>query len=170
LKNNDVYELKITSNSSTDLELGNMLNENTFIEDISVSSLQCSNACPPILKFTYNGKTYFDNTNSIYEIKDTNNNSINTKFAISNIHDNMSSNELYRYVDAYIVDINNDIYVISKISENSDGEHKTNTSIKKYSSKKVKTVSNDFDDNQVIVTYEDGSKEKLDGYYISMNK
>ena len=174
LENNEVYELIEGDGTSTDIKLGDKLSNDAYIEKLEVSSLPCGDLCYPILKFTYDGKTYFDNEKSIYEIKGENNNSISAKYAIASHktyedNDNITGNS-YQYVDAYIVDLNNNIYVISKISEYNDGEHKINTNIKKHSSKKVKTVSNDSDDNQVIVTYVDGFKETIDGYYISMNK
>ena len=116
-------------------------------------------------------KSFFANYDTISEIKDENNNSFSANYIISNEIKDESQDE-YKYFNAFIIDKNNEIYIISKITQNYDenGVIKINTKPKKYSSKKVKTVSNDSDNNQVIVTYVDGSKEKIDGYYISMNK
>lgn len=171
LDNNEAYELTRGNDTSTDIKLGDKLSNNAFIEKLEVSSRPCGDWCYPILKFTYDGKTYFDNETSIYEIKDENNNSISAKYAIASHktyedNDNIAGNS-YQYVDAYIVDLNSNIYIITKISEYNDGEHKINTNVKKYSSKKVKTVSYDED---VTITYEDGSKETVDGYSVEVIK
>ena len=171
LENNEAYEL--IEGDTIDIKLGDKLSNNTFIEELEVSSYPGGGGNYPYLKFSYDGKTYLDNETSIYELKDDNNNSISTNYVIYNAIYNYNDDGLIlnkSHVNAYIVDKNNNIYVIPKVSVIENGEQKTNTDIKKYSSKKVKTVSNDSDDNQVIVTYVDGSKEKLDGYYISMNK
>ena len=174
LENNEVYELKTHSNANTDIVLGSKLSDDTYIEMIDVSSMMCSTWCYPILKFTYNGKTYFDNENSVYETTNENNKSISAKYAIANSiefedNDDIVGNSV-KYINAYIVDVNNNIYVIPKISENNDGEHKINTHIKKHSTKKVKTVVYDFDKYEVTITYEDSSKETMNGFSVEVVK
>jgi len=174
LENNEVYELKTHSNANTDIVLGSKLSDDTYIEMIDVSSMMCSTWCYPILKFTYNGKTYFDNENSVYEIKNENNKSISAKYAIANSIEFEDNDDIVgnsdKYINAYIVDVNNNIYVIPKISENNDGEHKINTHIKKHSTKKVKTVVYDFDKYEVTITYEDSSKETMNGFSVEVVK
>ena len=168
LENNNVYELTADT-ANTDLAVSGILNSDSFFEFIPVSSFACGNICYPKLKFTYNGKVYFNNENVIYEIKDENNNSFSTKYAISSPNidtDGMGSD----YVDAYIIDTNNNIYVISKITKKDGGEHKINTDIKKYSTKKVKTVLRDAEKRENIIVYQDDSKETINGYSIEVIK